>query len=52
MNYTVTPKLEQREMAVKYTNAKGETRVHGGKDLKASQHYPAGSPDLNNKPFI
>lgn len=27
-------------MAVPYYNARGEKRVHGGKDLKSSQHYP------------
>lgn len=52
MNYRVEPKLEQREMAVRYVNAKGESRVHGGKDLKASQNYPAGFPGLSIKSLV
>lgn len=36
------PVLQQRQMVVKYTNARGEARVHGGADLKSSQSYPAG----------
>ncbi|CAL1130604.1 unnamed protein product [Cladocopium goreaui] len=39
-NYTVEERLEQREMAVRYVNQKGENRVHGGKHLRASQAYP------------
>ena len=43
MNYTVEPQLEDREMVVRYTNGKGEKRIHGGKDLKGSQAYPRGT---------
>ena len=28
------------ELAVRYTDSSGRARVHGGKDLKASQAYP------------
>lgn len=38
--HTVPEQLEDRDMAVPYYNARGEKRVHGGKDLKSSQHYP------------
>ena len=37
--------LEEREMVVRYRNAKGELRCHGGKDLKGSQSYPKQSLD-------
>lgn len=38
--FTVPEKLVKREMAVKYTNGKGESHAHGGKDLRSSQSYP------------
>ena len=33
-------RLEDREMVVRYRNAKGELRCHGGRHLKSSQAYP------------
>lgn len=38
--YEVEPSLEPRSMVVRYQNAKGERRIHGGSDLKSSQSYP------------
>ena len=31
-----------KQVTVKYTDSKGEARVSGGKDLKATQAYPVG----------
>lgn len=39
-NFQVEEHLEDKQMVVRYKNAKGETRCHGGKDLKRSQAYP------------
>lgn len=39
-DFSVPEKLEERQMVVKYQNARGENRCHGGKDLKQSQEYP------------
>lgn len=39
--YEIEPDYsDNKEMVVRYTNAKGEARVHGGTDLKGSQSYP------------
>ena len=40
VHYRVEPQLEEKQMAVKYISRSGQKRVHGGKDLKCSQHYP------------
>lgn len=40
--WQVTPQLQQREMVVRYQNQKGESRFHGGSQLKQSQSYPLG----------
>lgn len=36
----VEPRLEEKQMAVAYISRSGQKRVHGGRDLKHSQHYP------------
>lgn len=38
--FTVPPRLQKKEMVVRYFNKKGERRWHGGRDLKGSQSYP------------
>ena len=39
-NFNAEPETTT-EMVVKYVNAKGESRIKGGKHLKASQAYPS-----------
>ncbi len=40
LDHKVPPKLEEREMVVRYVDSNGKARVKGGRSLKASQHYP------------
>ena len=40
--YQTTRQLVDREMVRHYTNGAGQSRICGGKDLKASQAYPKG----------
>ena len=48
-DFAVEPKLEEKQMVVRYVNHKGEARCHGGADLKASQSYPRQFPSWNSK---
>ena len=40
--YKTQRRLQEREIAQRYINQKGEVRICGGKDLKESQAYPKG----------
>ena len=38
--FETEPEYDGREIVVRYMNAKGESRIHGGSALKGSQSYP------------
>jgi len=38
--FQVPEHLESKQMVIRYTNSKGESRCCGGRDLKGSQAYP------------
>jgi len=47
--FQVPERLESKQMVIRYTNSKGESRCCGGRDLKGSQAYPKQFADALSK---